>query len=145
MGCETKKVSQFPPLKSHISYLISKLKMHNLKELKIWDKAIDLTVEVYKATANFPKEEVYGLTSQIRRSAVSVPSNISEGDGRNSKKEFIHFLGIANGSSYELQTQLVISNKLNLITDETLQPLLKEVEEIQKMNYKFQNTLINQI
>jgi four helix bundle protein len=119
--------------------------MHNLKELKIWNKAIDLTVEVYKATASFPKEEVYGLTSQIRRSAVSVPSNISEGAGRNSNKEFIHFLGIANGSSYELQTQLIISNKLNLISDLTLQPLLKEVEEIQKMTYKFQNTLTNQI
>lgn len=119
--------------------------MHNLKELKIWNKAIDLTVEVYKATASFPKEEVYGLTSQIRRSAVSVPSNISEGAGRNSNKEFIHFLGIANGSSYELQTQLIISNKLNLIPDLTLQPLLKEVEEIQKMTYKFQNTLTNQI
>ncbi|MDO9185321.1 MAG: four helix bundle protein [Bacteroidota bacterium] len=118
--------------------------MHNLKELKIWNKAIDLTVEVYKATASFPKEEVYGLTSQIRRSAVSVPSNISEGAGRNSNKEFIHFLGIANGSSYELQTQLIISNKLNLISDLTLQPLLKEVEEIQKMTYKFQNTLTNQ-
>ncbi|MFY9308609.1 MAG: four helix bundle protein [Bacteroidia bacterium] len=119
--------------------------MHNLKELKIWNKAIDLTVEVYKATASFPKEEAYGLTSQIRRSAVSVPSNISEGAGRNSNKEFIHFLGIANGSSYELQTQLVISNKLNLMNDETLQPLLKEIEEIQKMNYKFQNTLSNQM
>ncbi len=129
-------------MRSHITKLQSK--MHNLKELKIWNKAIDLTVEVYKATASFPKEEVYGLTSQIRRSAVSVPSNISEGAGRNSNKEFIHFLGIANGSSYELQTQLIISNKLNLISDLTLQPLLKEVEEIQKMTYKFQNTLTNQ-
>lgn len=119
--------------------------MHNLKELKIWNKAIDLTVEVYKATASFPKEEVYGLTSQIRRSAVSVPSNISEGAGRNSNKEFNHFLGIANGSSYELQTQLIISNKLNLISDEILQALLKEIEEIQKMTYKFQNTLTNQM
>lgn len=119
--------------------------MHNLKELKIWNKAIDLTVEVYKATSSFPKEEVYGLTSQIRRAAVSVPSNISEGAGRNSNKEFAHFLGIANGSSYELQTQLIISNKLNLISDEILQALLKEIEEIQKMTYKFQNTLTNQI
>lgn len=117
--------------------------MHNLKELKIWNKAIDLSVEVYKATSSFPKEEVYGLTSQIRRSAVSISSNISEGAGRNSKKEFVYFLGIANGSSYELQTQLVISNKLNLIADKTLQALLKEIEEIQKMNYKFQNTLTN--
>ncbi len=120
------------------------IRMHNLKELKIWNKAIDLSVGVYQSTANFPKEEMYGLTSQIRRSAVSIPSNISEGAGRNSKNEFIHFLGIANGSSYELQTQLIISNKLNLIKDETLQPLLREIDEIQKMNYKFQNTLHNQ-
>ncbi len=82
--------------------------MHNLKELKIWNKAIDLTVDVYKATASFPSEERYGLTSQARRSAVSIPSNIAEGAGRNSNKEFSNFLGIANGSSYELQTQLVI-------------------------------------
>lgn len=119
--------------------------MHNLKELKIWNKAVELSVEVYKATANFPKEEIYGLTSQIRRSAVSVPSNISEGAGRNSNMEFLHFLGISNGSSYELQTQLVISNKLKLISNETLQPLLKEIEEIQKMTYTFQNKLHNTI
>ncbi len=119
--------------------------MHNLKELKIWNKAIDLSVAVYKTTVGFPKEEMYGLTSQIRRSAVSIPSNISEGAGRNSNKEFLYFLGIANGSSYELQTQLVISNKLNLITNETLQSLVKEIEEIQKMNYTFQKTINNQI
>ncbi len=115
--------------------------MHNLKELKIWHKAIDLSVEVYKATATFPREEIYGLTPQINRSAVPVPSNISEGAGRNSNKEFIHFLGIANGSSYELQTQLIISNKLNMIPNETLEPLLKEINEIQKMTYTFQNIL----
>ncbi|MBK7182105.1 MAG: four helix bundle protein [Bacteroidetes bacterium] len=115
--------------------------MHNLKELKIWNKALELSVRVYEVTTSFPKEEVYGLTSQIRRCAVSIPSNISEGAGRNSNKEFIHFLGIANGSCYELQTQLIISNKLNLITNETLQNLLNEIEEIQKMSYTFKNKL----
>lgn len=95
--------------------------MHNLKEIKIWHKAIDLSVEVYKATANFPTEEKYGLTSQIRKSAVSIPSNISEGAGRNSDNEFLHFLGVSNGSSYELQTQLIISNRLNLITNDTVE------------------------
>ena len=115
--------------------------MHNLKELKIWNKAIDLTVETYKATANFPSEEKYGLTSQIRKSAVSIPSNIAEGAGRNSNGEFVHFLGIANGSSYELQTQLIVSNKLQLISDETVSPLLNQIDEIQKMNYKFQQTI----
>lgn len=118
--------------------------MHNLKELKVWQKAMDLSVEVYKATSKFPKEEIYGLTSQIKRSAISIPSNISEGAGRNSNKEFIHFLGIANGSCYELQTQLIISNKLELISNEILDSLLKPIEEIQKMTYTFQNTLQKQ-
>lgn len=117
--------------------------MHNLKELKIWNKAIELAVKVYEATAGFPKEEKYGLTSQIRRSAISVPSNISEGAGRNSNKEFVQFLGIANGSSYELQTQLIISNRLNLITNENVELLLNQIDEIQKMTYRFQETLSN--
>ena len=115
--------------------------MHNIKELKIWQKAIDLTVDVYKATEKFPKEELYGLTSQIRRAAVSIPSNISEGAGRNSNNEFRHFLSIANGSSYELQSQIVISHQLNLLEQEIAQALLNKIEEIQKMNYSFQKTL----
>ena len=117
--------------------------MHNIKELKIWNKAMELTVEIYKATEKFPKEETYGLTSQIRRAAVSIPSNISEGAGRNSKNEFRHFLSIANGSSYELQSQLVISNRLNLLADETTEILLTKIDEIQKMNYSFQKSLNN--
>ena len=117
--------------------------MHNIKELKIWNKAMELTVEIYKATDKFPKEETYGLTSQIRRAAVSIPSNISEGAGRNSKNEFKHFLSIANGSSYELQSQLVISNRLNFLTDEATEILLTKIDEIQKMNYSFQKSLNN--
>lgn len=117
--------------------------MHNLKELKIWNKAIDLSVDVYKATSSFPSDEKFNLVSQSRRSAVSIPSNIAEGAGRNSNKEFSNFLGIANGSSYELQTQLIISNKLNLLNDEALDLLLKQIDELQKMNYAFQKTLLN--
>lgn len=115
--------------------------MHNLKELKIWNKALELAVEIYKATEKFPREETYGLTSQIRRAAVSVPSNISEGAGRNTKGEFKQFLGIANGSSYEVQTQLMISNRLKLVDDITLERLLKEIDETQKMNYKLQMSM----
>jgi four helix bundle protein len=117
--------------------------MHNLKELKIWNKTIDLTVDVYKATADFPADERFGLLSQSRRSAVSIPSNIAEGAGKNSNKEFSNFLGISNGSSYELQTQLIISNKLNLLNDDLLDDLLKQIDELQKMNYSFQKTLLN--
>ena len=112
--------------------------MHNLKQLKIWSRSVDLATQVYEATANFPKEERYGLTSQIRRSAVSIPSNVAEGAGRNTPKQFGYFLEIANGSSYELQTQLIISNRLKLLDDKTVEPLLKEIDELQKMNYKLQ-------
>lgn len=114
--------------------------MHNLKELKIWNKAIELATEVYQITADFPKEEKYGLTAQIRRSAVSVPSNIAEGAGRNSNKEFNHFLGISNGSSYELQTQLIISRNLDLI-DARVDQVLDQIDQIQKMTFSLQNKL----
>jgi four helix bundle protein len=114
--------------------------MHNLKELKIWHKAIDLSTDVYRMTVDFPKEEKYGLTSQIRRASVSVPSNIAEGAGRNSDKEFIYFLGISNGSSYEIQTQLIISKNLSLIDDKVDQ-ILDQIDQIQKMNYALQAKL----
>ena len=114
--------------------------MHNFKELKIWSKSIDLATEIYKATSNFPTEEKYGLTSQMRRCAVSISSNIAEVAGRNTNGEFRQFLGIANGSSYELYTQFILSNKLKLIDDNTMNPILKEIDEIQKMNYKLQES-----
>ncbi|WP_431293933.1 four helix bundle protein [Pedobacter sp. P26] len=119
--------------------------MNNLKELKIWNKAIDLAVDVYKATSTFPTDERYGLISQSRRAAVSISSNIAEGAGRNSVKEFNNFLGIANGSSYELQTQLVIANKLAILESEILNPLLDQIDELQKMTYGFQQMLDKKI
>jgi four helix bundle protein len=115
--------------------------MHNLKELKIWNKAIDLAVHVYKATSTFPSDERFGLTSQSRRAAVKIPSNIAEGAGRNSNKEFNNFLGIANGSSYELQTQLIISNRLNLLDTDLTNELVEQITELQKMTYAFQQKL----
>lgn len=119
--------------------------MNKLSELKIWNKAIDLTVDVYKATASFPSDERFGLTSQSRRAAVSIPSNIAEGAGRNSMKEFNNFLGIANGSSYELQTQLIIANKLEMLDIDLLNPLLTQIDELQKMTYGFQQMLDKKI
>lgn len=115
--------------------------MHNLKELKIWNKAIGLTVDVYQATSGFPADERYGLTNQIRRAAVSISSNIAEGAGRNSNKEFANFLGIANGSSYELQTQLMIANKLNLMSDMVSENLIDQIDELQKMTFALQKKL----
>jgi four helix bundle protein len=115
--------------------------MHKLQELKIWKKAIELATDVYEVTNSFPKEEKYGLISQIRRSVVSISSNIAEGAGRNSKKEFCYFLGISNGSCYELQTQIIISQQLKLIDEETAKSILKSIDEIQKMNYRFQKSI----
>jgi four helix bundle protein len=82
------------------------------RDLQVWQRAIQLTVLIYRLTQGFPREEVYGLSSQIRRSAVSIPSNIAEGQGRLSVGEFKHFLGIARGSNHELQTQLEIARVL---------------------------------
>ncbi|HEY0668528.1 MAG TPA: four helix bundle protein [Sphingobacteriaceae bacterium] len=117
--------------------------MHNVKELKIWNKAIELAVKIYEASGQFPADERFGLISQTRRSAVSISSNISEGAGRNTKGEFIQFLGIANGSSYELQTQMVIAERLGFIKTETCNSILDNIDELQKMNYKLQKSLSN--
>ena len=115
--------------------------MHKLNDLMVWHKFIELSVLVYRATEKFPFEERFGLTSQIRKVVVSIVSNIAEGAERNSNNEFIHFLGIGNGSSYELQSQLIISNKLNLISNDELEMLLLKIDEIQKMIYALQKTL----
>jgi four helix bundle protein len=115
--------------------------MHRFEELKIWQKAMDITENCYRVSENFPKEEKYGLTSQLRRSAVSIPSNISEGAGRNTNGEFKQFLGIANGSSYELLTQLYLSKRLNLITEEKVRPIIIKILEVTKMNYSLQKSL----
>ena len=96
--------------------------MHKVEDLKIWNKAIELVKQVYIVVSELPKDEKFGLSSQIKRSAISIPSNISEGAGRNSKKEFKHFLSIANGSCYELQTQLVLTTELKLVPKEKIQP-----------------------
>ena len=115
--------------------------MHNVENLKIWTKSIELTKAVYMLVAELPTDEKFGLSSQIKRCSISIPSNIAEGAGRNSQKEFKHFLGIANGSAYELQTQLILIIELNLITKEKVQPVIELCIEIQKMNYSFQQKL----
>ncbi len=102
---------------------------------------MDLVVEVYKITAAFPNEERYGLTSQIKRSAVSIPSNISEGAGRNSSKEFNNFIAIANGSSFELQTQLILAERLGLGNRDITDKILAELDILQKMSVGFQRKL----
>ena len=115
--------------------------MHKVEELIIWKKAIELAKSVYLLTNELPNEEKFGLISQIKRCSVSIPSNIAEGAGRNSQKEFKHFLSIANGSTYELHTQLILLVELNLITEEKVQQVIEVCIEIQKMNYAFQKKL----
>ncbi|MCH4822872.1 four helix bundle protein [Gramella lutea] len=123
--------------------------MHNFQELKIWQKAIQVAEQVYILSSKFPVEEKYGLTSQVRKSAVSIPSNIAEGAGRNTNGEFKNFLGIANGSTNELITQLLISERLKLISEENIKPIIDDLIEIQKMNFsllkKFSQNLKPQI
>lgn len=117
--------------------------MNNYKDLKVWQKSVDFAVRIYEITKEFPKEEIYGLTSQLKRSAVSVPSNIAEGSGRNTKNDFKNFLGISYGSSCELDTQLIIANRINFLNDSTLSALQKDLTEIQKMNWALRNSLAN--
>lgn len=109
--------------------------MNNYKELIVWQKSVLLAELVYKITYAFPEEEKFGLTIQIKRSVVSIASNIAEGAGRNSKKEFRNFLGIANGSLNELNTQLIIAENLGFLDNVDLKNTFGLCEEIQKMIY----------
>ncbi len=110
--------------------------MHNHKELKVWKRAVDLATTVYAITQEFPKVEQYGLTQQIRRAVVSVSSNIAEGAGRKTDKEFSYFLNIAYGSLYELETQLIISSNLGFVLTDKIKPIEIEITELQKMIFK---------
>lgn len=115
--------------------------MHNFKELKIWQRAMDFVVEIYTITKEFPGEEKFGLINQQRRSAVSIPSNISEGAGRASNPQFKYFLEISMGSCNELITQLELSYRLSFISSEQKDELIDEATQIYKMILGFYNTL----
>ncbi len=103
---------------------------HPYADLKVWQKAIDLVADVYRHTKSFPKEEIYGLTSQIRRSAVSIPCNIAEGQGRLTKGEFKQFQGHARGSLLELQTQITIAKRLEFLDEASAATLIDASTEI---------------
>lgn len=109
--------------------------------LEVWKRSMQLVTEIYSITAQFPDEEKFGLVSQMRRAAVSIPSNIAEGAARNSRKEFINFLHIAQGSTAELETQLFIAGELNFIDSAHKERLLKEIDEISKMIIGLQRSL----
>ena len=114
---------------------------HNFRNLKVWQKARLVTKDIYELTSNFPSGEKFGLSSQLRRAAVSIITNIAEGCGRGSNKELNHFLNIAVGSSNEVESLLVISSDLRLISDQDCSIITKRVIEIRKMLLGFQCAL----
>ena len=117
--------------------------MNNFRNLIVWKRAVELATSIYSKTANFPKSELYGLTSQIRRSAVSISSNIAEGAGRKSNKVFANFLGISYGSACELETQLIIAKNLKYIKTDDFDLLFNELNAIQKMLYTLEKKQCN--
>ena len=117
------------------------LMAHNYKELQFWKRSKKLCVSIYQSTSNFPQEEKFGITNQIRRSAVSIPSNIAEGSSRSSIKDFRRFIEIAMGSAYELETQLSIANEIGYISDNSSKALLSELLSVIQMMSKFKSSL----
>ena len=105
--------------------------MSDYKDLEVWKKAVELVTETYRLSAEFPETEKFGLTNQMRRASVSIPSNIAEGSARHHAKDFIHFLRIADGSAAELETQMIISSKLEFVAD--TKQLQNEIVTIRRM------------
>jgi len=115
--------------------------MRNFKQLKIWQKGFELAINSFKLTASFPKEEKYGISSQITRAAVSIPSNIAEGSSRSSTKEYSRFIEISFGSTFELETQLLIAQAVNYGDKDLTNTMLKDIDEEQKMLTSFMSKL----
>ncbi|NUQ61698.1 MAG: four helix bundle protein [Pirellulales bacterium] len=107
--------------------------IRDYRQLMVWQKAMDLVETVYRTTRTFPKEELYGLTIQIRRAAVSVPSNIAEGQGRHTTRDFLHFLAIAHGSLKELETQILIAHRLNYMDQQEQAQLTSLTHEVGRL------------
>ena len=107
--------------------------LSSYRELIVWQKSMDLTVKIYRLTRQFPAEERYGITSQMRRAAASIPANIAEGQARRSTGEFLQSLGVARGSLAELETFLILSTRLDMITPDNSERLLSDCIEINKM------------
>ena len=107
--------------------------LRNFKDLKVWQKAYDLCLNIYKSTRPFPREEIYGLMSQARRAAVSIPSNIAEGYQRGSRKEYVQFLNIAYGSAAELETQISLAHDLEMIAEDGYKRVIGLGQEVSKL------------
>jgi len=115
--------------------------MHNFKELKVWQLGIKISKQIFLVTRNFPLEERYALTSQLNRCAISIPSNIAEGCGRKSDKEFNQFLSISLGSAFELETQIILAVEFGHLNKEIFNDLITQINEIQKMIGGLQKSL----
>lgn len=115
--------------------------MHNFRKLDMWIDSMELADNIYSVTENFPLQEVYGLSSQMQRAAVSIPSNIAEGSGKGSDKDFGRFLGIALGSLYELETQVLIASKRGYVDTAQSYELTIKIGSLQKRVYSFRRSL----
>jgi four helix bundle protein len=115
--------------------------VHNYKKLEVWKESVNLVTEIYVLTNDFPDKEKFGLISQINRCAVSIPSNIAEGAGRSSKKEFSLFLGYSLASSFELETQLIISSNLKFISEDKKEKIINDLSIIQRKIYSLIKSL----
>lgn len=109
------------------------MNVKSYKDLTVWQKAFELSLKTYKTTNSFPKEELYGITSQIRRAAIAIPSNIAEGCARQGTKEYIHFLNIAYASAAELETQILIAKEIGILSFEDFNKINMLLIEIMKM------------
>ena len=107
--------------------------MHDYKKLDVWEKSMKLVQDTYELTKSFPEEEKFGLVSQARRCATSIPSNIAEGAGRNTDKEFNNFLSIALGSAFELETQIILSQRLEFVSKDRANKILSDLDSICRM------------
>ena len=113
------------------------------KDLIVWQKSIDLVEKIYRLTSRFPREELYGLVSQLRRAAVSITSNIAEGQGRMSPGEFRQFIGHARGSTLEVETQLIVSVRLGFVSSQTCAPAVQQCDDIKRMLHGLAASLDN--
>jgi four helix bundle protein len=112
---------------------VNSSEIRSYRDLRVWQKGMDIAEQCYLLTRNYPKQEMYGMSSQIQRAAVSVPANIAEDYGRNSKGEYVQFLRVAQGSLKELETHLILSVRVKLATSDIANPILEECESLGRM------------
>jgi four helix bundle protein len=117
------------------------MSVQSFRDLEVWKVAMDLAAECYRGTKGFPKDELFGMTSQIRRAAASVPANIAEGHGRQSTKEFLNFLSIARGSLMEVETHLLLAHRVSLLNEATVNQLLTLSERVSQMISRLRQSL----